>query len=271
MKRLLCYTTLIILASNFVHAQKSRKTRIEKSQKPMNFRILHESNHCGIENPFFFVARDEKTLTLLPLKVDETVDFSKEAVVAVFAGTKPTPGYKIEIKAFDNTVSTKIISPPKDAILAQVLTSPCKIIAVEIQEEKPLLLRASPEWKMNEYSMLKGKIRYSGGFAPREKSYEVEGKIFSITTNGLITINLEIRAKNKPEIKISETVSGKIENDEVYLNRIDPSNFSELPRPMMKAHGKLSNKRVYLKFEPNPTVIIADGFEAEGFIEALRK
>lgn len=259
---------VLFLAVNYSSAQIYKQNK-QKLGKNMNIRVLFESDQCGFEDPFLFVARDEKTLLLLPLKLNQKIDFSKEAIIAVFAGTKPTPGYEIELTVSNGFASVKVKNPPKDAILPQVLTNPCKIFAVKIEEEKPIYLKSSI-LKTTEYTV-QGSIGYSGGFAPRQKTYQVGGKILAIKSENLVTLNLEIRAKNNPSIKIFETVSGKIENGKIYLNRVDPNNFSELPRPMMKAFGTFSEKNISLKFEPNPTIIVSDGFEAEGFIEATRK
>jgi hypothetical protein len=63
------------------------------------------------------------------------VDFSKEMVVGVFLGSRPTAGYTLEIVSATQdggklTVRYREASPPRDAITAQVLTSPYHIVAL---------------------------------------------------------------------------------------------------------------------------------------------
>ena len=63
------------------------------------------------------------------------VDFSKEMVVGVFLGSRPTAGYVLEIvsAAQDNgslVVKYRESVPPRGAMTAQVLTSPYHIVAV---------------------------------------------------------------------------------------------------------------------------------------------
>jgi len=64
-----------------------------------------------------------------------SVDFTKEAVAAVFLGTRPTGGFSIEIVRVRNeglalVVEYKETRPAPDSVAAQVLTSPYHIVAV---------------------------------------------------------------------------------------------------------------------------------------------
>ena len=63
------------------------------------------------------------------------VDFSREIVVAVFMGTRPTAGFSVEIVGVRQegqalVVSYKETRPSPDSVAAQVLTSPYHIVAV---------------------------------------------------------------------------------------------------------------------------------------------
>jgi hypothetical protein len=64
------------------------------------------------------------------------VDFAKEMVVAVFAGSRPTAGFGVEIVGAEVRDGALVVSyretkPAGDAITAQVLTSPYAFAAVE--------------------------------------------------------------------------------------------------------------------------------------------
>jgi hypothetical protein len=70
-----------------------------------------------------------------PARQPATVDFSKEMVVGVFLGSKPTPGYGVTIVSAAEEgnvlrVRYRETSPPSDAILAQVITFPYQIVAI---------------------------------------------------------------------------------------------------------------------------------------------
>jgi hypothetical protein len=63
------------------------------------------------------------------------VDFSKEMVVAVFLGTRPTAGFSVEVVGARQEGATLIVSyresrPQPGAVAAQVLTSPFHLVAV---------------------------------------------------------------------------------------------------------------------------------------------
>ena len=61
------------------------------------------------------------------------VDFTKELVVGVFAGERPTAGHEVEIVRVEResgglSVVYRIESPAKDAMVAQVLTQPFHLV-----------------------------------------------------------------------------------------------------------------------------------------------
>ncbi len=63
------------------------------------------------------------------------VDFSRDMVAAIFLGSRPTPGFGVEVLGVDEAGRTMVIRyrermPPRDRILAQVITTPFRMIAV---------------------------------------------------------------------------------------------------------------------------------------------
>ena len=57
------------------------------------------------------------------------VDFANEVAAGVFAGQQPTDGYQVQIVGVErgkseSSVVYQVKSPPKDALVAQVLTQP---------------------------------------------------------------------------------------------------------------------------------------------------
>jgi hypothetical protein len=61
------------------------------------------------------------------------LDFTQSIVVAVFLGTRPTSGFAVEIAAVRTEGNRVVVEyreqrPPRDALLAQVLTSPFHIV-----------------------------------------------------------------------------------------------------------------------------------------------
>jgi hypothetical protein len=71
----------------------------------------------------------------LPTRQPAAVDFSKNMVVGVFLGSRPTPGYGVTIVSAVEEgnvlrVRYRETSPPADAIAAQVITFPYQIVAI---------------------------------------------------------------------------------------------------------------------------------------------
>ena len=69
------------------------------------------------------------------------VDFSKQTVLAVFAGQKPTGGYSIKISSVrldgkELVVSYHVTSPEKGKLNSQVLTYPAHIVSVASSKTK---------------------------------------------------------------------------------------------------------------------------------------
>lgn len=77
----------------------------------------------------------EHTSRQLPPPALPSVDFGKEMVLAVFAGTKSSTGYSVSINNIVTTAKSlkakvATTSPPSGAITGQMLTQPFDIVAV---------------------------------------------------------------------------------------------------------------------------------------------
>jgi hypothetical protein len=268
-------------------AKKTRTNAAKKAPKPVvnppvveprkeDYKIIAQGENARLEEPFLFVARDAKTYARLQVVVENlpdasTVDFTKEAVVAAFAGTKPTPGWEVLIRKLSGKVLIDLNEPRKDLIYAQMLTAPYKIAVVPVEEEKPLPLDATPTWtnKMTNYRVSKASFSYAGGFAFREKKFDAEGAIGVLTYGDLITMTFKLNAKGDKATTLAEIVSGSLKAGKVELSRLEAGAFSENPKPPMNVSGTLAGANLSLKFEPNPTSV-SDGFEARGTLEAVK-
>jgi hypothetical protein len=67
------------------------------------------------------------------------VDFSKEMVIAIFQGNKPTGGFSIEILRVEKSeekflVFYKEVTPPPGSMVPQALTQPCHMIKLQRME-----------------------------------------------------------------------------------------------------------------------------------------
>ena len=97
-------------------------------------KTLDKGDHSNVDDSLQMVAKSAQEWQQLwqkhaPDRQRPTVDFSKEMVVGVFLGSRPTAGYTLEIVSATQdggklTVRYRETSPPRDAMTAQVLTSP---------------------------------------------------------------------------------------------------------------------------------------------------
>ena len=119
-----------------------------KEKPTLKVRVLFKGDQCGtnrlnphaiwIENPDQFkktYARLTKPTIGAQPDLSSRVDFSREGILIVAMGQKPTGGYGLELNrefavVSDDTAVLRVswIEPPKGAILPQIITSPCLAI-----------------------------------------------------------------------------------------------------------------------------------------------
>jgi hypothetical protein len=77
------------------------------------------------------------------------VDFTKEAVVAVFLGKRPTGGHEVEIVSVEQTADSLSVSyverqPPPGSIVTQAFTQPFHIVRLSSQGSATVTFRRLP-------------------------------------------------------------------------------------------------------------------------------
>lgn len=266
-------------------AQKRKKKKVKraapvvKAEPPAaqngEFKDLLVEANSSVEEPFVFVARNaeqyaelQKMLSGLPTA--GTIDFTKNAVVAVFAGTKPTPGYGINFTRTASGLKVDLTAPPKDAILAQVLTAPARVVLVPVEPEQGLKIEAGANWqgKMQTYRITSGEVTFSGGFAPIERKYSLAGTVAVMQSGNFVTLFFNANAAQEKGRQMFETATGNIKENSLSFSRVDSGSLIDNPRPPFKAEGQMSGNKIRLTFEPLPTNV-ADGYEGKGWLEAV--
>ena len=112
---------------------------VASGQTPGSERMVERGGQSRIDQPRQVTARTEAEWTALwrehaPGRPAPAVDFSLEMVLGVFLGSRPTPGYGVEIVAArqqggELVVQYRETPPPTGRILAQLITSPFVIVA----------------------------------------------------------------------------------------------------------------------------------------------
>lgn len=107
---------------------------------PAPLETVARDSMSGIEDSRQAVARSEQEWARLwrehaGARPVPRVDFTVKMVLAVFLGTRPSAGYDVEItgtraEGTGLVVSWRERQPSRDAITAQVLTSPAHVVAV---------------------------------------------------------------------------------------------------------------------------------------------
>lgn len=107
---------------------------------PAPLETVERGSMSGIEESRQAVVRSDEEWTKLwrehaGARPAPRVDFATKMVVAVFLGTRPSAGYGVEIVSTRPDGTGLVVSwserrPSRDAITAQVLTSPAHFIAV---------------------------------------------------------------------------------------------------------------------------------------------
>ena len=148
----------------------------------VELKVLAEGQYGKADQAFVAVVRDPKTYAALAelageLPKIDAGQFETHAVVAAFLGYRNTGGYAVSVTAqAGNVLRVAEKSPPKDAILAQVITNPFVIVAVPVGEQASVWLELDDNWNrgMRAYEVVEGEFTMSGGIAGMWKSSDWE-------------------------------------------------------------------------------------------------
>ena len=119
------------------------------------FSTIEQGSASGVTSPTTLVIRSEEEWQVLwarhaavraPTPGPPQIDFSREMVIAVFAGERTTGGFTVEVTAID--VSSGAIrvtyhesDPPPDSFLTQALTQPYHLVTTP-RVEGPITFQA---------------------------------------------------------------------------------------------------------------------------------
>ena len=253
---------------------KRQTTAIENQQ----IKILASGLQGNIEETFIFAARDAETYELIKKWVPELpeareIDFKTNAVIAAFLGTKPTAGFEVEItKSANNNFKVETMGVPSGAMVAQVLTTPFKVALVPVKQENALGIQLGSDWTnaMQTFRIASGEFSFSGGSAPIEKKFQLDGTLNFWRAGDLVTIDFNASGKGAEKSrKLSEIASGVFTGNSFTLMRMDAGNFVDPPHPALKVTGEMNGNKISLVFESLPTVY-SDGYEGKGRLEAVK-
>jgi PrcB C-terminal len=120
----------------------------------MTMRTIDKGDHSNMDDAARVTVKTESEWQQLwqkhtPDRPRPKVDFTKEVVVGVFLGSRPTAGYVLEVVSATPDSGTLVVKyresvPPRGAMTAQVLTSLYHLVAVPIFAGEVKFEKAAP-------------------------------------------------------------------------------------------------------------------------------
>ncbi len=241
------------------------------------FKVLAEASQAEVDKPFVFIVRDASTYAELQELVKnlppvEELDFSENAVVAAFAGRRPTGGFTVDLRGSESNVSVKIISPAKGDMVTQVVTAPYKVVLVPAGLNTPLRISNPKDFgaACESYRVSSGQFEFSGGFAGIRKQFSVVGRILVMRYKSFATFQFSLTGIGKErDRRLSDTASGLIRDRVIRIPRIDAGSFSDSPHPPLAVVGTFSAAKMSMILSPHETNI-ADGYRGSGRLKAVK-
>ena len=125
---------------------------------PVSFQTIAKGNHSGIDESAQIVIRSQPDWTKFWQKhsavetnpqAAPAIDLSKEVVVAIFLGKRPSGGYAVEITSVERsdgilTVIFRETTPKPGVITTQAFTHPFHIVRVGVEGTPEVRFRRAP-------------------------------------------------------------------------------------------------------------------------------
>jgi hypothetical protein len=309
MLRVVAFLTLSLLVlvstSSIGHAQRTSAAPAQTAPEGPKLKVLAEGALSSINRPFLAVMRDSETYAEVA-KLEHNLPkldpdfFKSNIVVAAFLGERNTGGYSVEIKreavgSFDGPPGVKsylrIIeqTPPRGAMVPQMITSPFKVVALEVNPTTNLLLAPDNPWQQTNrpYRVTAGTFTMAGGFAGTNDQFGLGGYLWIMRERNLATVffavvglhpqkeasspaDFVVHIGGKPAPSLMDFATGVVNTDgQVKINMMSADSFVNPPNSGLKAAGNLSaaGDKISLSFNSLPSMI-ADGYTGAGMIEA---
>ncbi|MEZ5429263.1 MAG: protease complex subunit PrcB family protein [Pyrinomonadaceae bacterium] len=246
-------------------------------EKSGDVKTLAEGSNGKMDSPFVLVARTAETYGDLQKMVEglpsaSALDFKKTAVIAAFAGEKPTGGYSVEITGSAGKYAAGVKSPPPDAMVTEALTMPFRVVAVPVEEEDSLDIDLSENWTgaMRSYRVTSGEIVYSGGLGGGTTRFEPKGTIRVLVSGEHISMFFDLDGKAGNVARtLNEAASGRLKDGKIELPRVEAAGFIEGPHPPLVVSGTFSEEKIALTFDPGKRdYVVNDGYSGGGKLSA---
>lgn len=239
-------------------------------------KVLGEGSMSPVKQQFVAIIRDPQTYaalkataTDLPALTDEF--FQTNWVIAAFLGERNTSGYSVAISRDPNgQIRVTEKAPRKDAMLAQVLTSPFKVVALPVNGTPAVALSLAESFKQTGslYRVSKGSFSISGGIAGRTESYPLAGKIQVTRLGQLVTIGFALVSEGTPnERRLRDSVTVLANNNTVVIPRLSHGSLVDTPSGSLKMTASIEKNSLKIDLDTG-AVTVPDGYSGKGTLQA---
>jgi len=240
-------------------------------------KVLASGVICKVVESYIFVARDVDSYQQLRgviegLPAESPEFFQSQAVVAAFLGQRMTGGFDVNIAAADGGLRILERTPPKGAMVNQLVTTPYRIVAFPLGVDASLKLTLDQTWRQRfrPYSV-SGTMRVGGGFAGIQQDWKLTGKLQIMRVLNLVTIFFEVEGQARETRRLQDVASGTADGSGgVILGYFNSASLTMAVQSPFQATGQFDSVEQSLALElqtvPNPK--IADNLAARGSIRA---
>ena len=240
-------------------------------------KVIAEGSVSPITRPFVAVVRDGVTYAALrglapnlPAFSDDF--FQSNTVIAAFLGQRNTTGYSAAISREPNgQIRVAEKTPPKNAMVGQMITSPFKLVSVATTGTAAVALSLDERFRQagQLYRVRTATFETSGGIAGRQETLRLEGKIQIYRIGNLVTAGVAVIATGTSrERALRDCGTGLLTDNEFTISKLSHGSLLDPPSSNLRVHGRLNadaDLRLELDSGPPP---VPDGYSGKGAIEA---
>jgi hypothetical protein len=258
----------------------------DKNEKPVvenqktssgELKTLAVGSQSAVEDPFVAVIRDDETYARLR-KIEKNLPklepdfFQLNVVVAGFLGSRNTAGYSVEISRNDkDQIRIAEKAPPKDAMTAQVITSPFKVVSFAPNGSTAVELSVDEIFRQHAelYRVSSGTFNFSGGLTGKTESFQVTGKLQLTRLGTLITIGFAlVSSGSEQERSLRGSATGFIKDGQIVINKLSHGSLVDPPSGELQVSGRfLEKNRLDLQLVTQPFTV-PESYGGAGTLQA---
>src|SRR5438552_3821208 len=255
----------------------NRNMVFNEQRFPGDLKVLAEGSVSPINTSFVGIFRDAETYAALRAQATNLPDlkadfFKSNIVIAAFLGERNTGGYSVATAQQPNgQIRIAEKAPPKDAIVAQMITSPFKLVFMSTNGTPPVQLSLDERFNQRAqlYRIDNGTFTVSGGFAGRTEQYKLVGKLQVMRLAGVVSIGFAIVSEGASrEHSLRDFATGVASGDGVAISSLSRGTLIDSPSGDLTVRTKFEEKnRLLIDLTTGP-VTVPDGYSGKGMIEA---